>query len=152
MIRYALDAIAEDETASSSAGIWVTMTKLKITLLSAVITAFGGALYAQYHMFIVPDTVGGIGVSLQIVFAVVAGGMFVMMGPTVGAIFTILLAETLRVVIGVTMVGLDTTIYGVLLVLFIIFLLKGILGEIMSRVQSHGRKSVGEAPVSANSS
>lgn len=152
MMRYALDAIAEDETASSSAGIWVTMTKLKITLLSAVITAFGGALYAQYQMFIAPDTVGGIGVSLQIVFAVVAGGMFVMMGPTVGAIFTILLAETLRVVIGVTMVGLDTTIYGVLLVLFIIFLPKGILGEIMSRVQSRQSKPVEQVPTTAKTS
>lgn len=131
MDRYALDAISEDEDAAAAAGIHVTREKLKITVLSAVMTACAGALYMQYQQFIAPDTVGGIGVSLQIVFAVVAGGIYVMLGPTVGAIITLLLAETLRVVIGTRMVGLDTTIYGALLVLFIIFLPKGILGGLL---------------------
>lgn len=135
MMRYALDSIAEDEGASAAAGIWVTMTKLKITVLSAVMTAFAGVLYTQYQMFIAPDTVGGIGISLQIVFAVVAGGIYVMLGPTVGAIITILLAESLRVAIGTSMVGLDTTIYGLMLVLFIIFLPNGIVGETMARLR-----------------
>ena len=58
----------------------------------------------------------------------VAGGIYVIMGPTVGAIITIMLTESLRIAIGVSMVGLDTTIYGILLVLFIIFLPKGIVG------------------------
>jgi branched-chain amino acid transport system permease protein len=141
MDRYALEAISEDEDAAASAGVWVTREKLKITVLSAVMTAFAGALYMQYQQFIAPDTVGGISISLQIVFAVVAGGIFVMLGPTVGAIITLLLAETLRVAIGITMIGLDTTIYGVLLVLFIIFLPKGILGGLLDlwagRSRSH---------------
>ena len=127
MDRYALEAISEDEDAAAAAGIWVTREKLKITILSAVMTAFAGVLYAQYQQFISPDVVSGIAISLQIVFAVVAGGIYVMLGPTVGAIITIVLAESLRVGIGVKMVGLDNTIYGLLLVLFIIFLPKGVL-------------------------
>jgi branched-chain amino acid transport system permease protein len=39
-----------------------------------------------------------------------------------------MLAELLRVGIGVTMVGLDNTIYGAMLIAFIIFLPKGIVG------------------------
>ena len=39
-----------------------------------LVTALAGALYCQYQMFISPDTVSGIGVSLQIVFAAVVGG------------------------------------------------------------------------------
>jgi branched-chain amino acid transport system permease protein len=50
----------------------------------------------------------------------------------VGAVFTLLLAEVLRLALGHDIHGLDTTIYGLLLVLFIIFLPKGILGEAMS--------------------
>ena len=50
-------------------------------------------------MYIGPDTIAGLGVSLNIVFAVIAGGMWVLLGPTVGAVFTQLLAEGLRVVI-----------------------------------------------------
>ncbi len=109
-------------------------------MLSAALTALGGALYAQYQMYINPDTVGGVGVSLQIVFAVIVGGMYVAYGPTVGAIVTLLLSESLRVAVGTSMVGLDTTIYGLLLILFIIFLPQGILGAAMQWRERRGRR------------
>ncbi len=133
MERHALDAISEDEDAAASVGIHVTRQKLRITIISAVMTAFGGILYGQYQMYINPQTLSGVGVSLQIVFAVVAGGMYVAFGPTVGAVITISLAEFLRVLIGTAMVGLDNTIYGLMLILFIIFLPQGILGAIMEK-------------------
>ena len=120
----------------AAAGINVTAEKLKITVISAVMTAFAGALYCQYQMFISPDTVSGISVSLQMVFAVVVGGIYVALGPTVGAIITILLAEVLRIGFGTQAVGWDNLIYGVLLVLFIIFLPKGILGSVLARIGS----------------
>lgn len=132
MGRYAMEAISEDEDAAAAAGIDVTAQKLRITVISAMLTAFAGILYGQYQLYINPDTVSGIAVSLQIVFAVVAGGIYVLLGPTVGAVFTILLAESLRVWIGTDMVGLDATIYGFLLVLFIIFLPRGILGSLIA--------------------
>src|SRR5207248_4605427 len=95
MMRYAMEAISEDEDAAAAAGINVTAEELKITLISAVMTALAGALYCQYQMFISPDTVSGISVSLQMVFAAVVGGIYVALGPTVGAIITIMLAEGL---------------------------------------------------------
>jgi branched-chain amino acid transport system permease protein len=128
MARLALDAISEEEAASASIGIDVTRTKLKIAVLSAGLAAFGGALYGQYQLYINPEIVAGIGLSLQIVFASIAGGMFVQLGPTVGAVFTLLLTEVLRVAIGHDIHGLDTTIYGLMLVVFIIFMPKGIVG------------------------
>jgi branched-chain amino acid transport system permease protein len=131
MIRYALEAISEDEDAAAAAGVNVTVEKLKITVLSAVMTAMAGALYCQYQMFISPDTVSGIAVSLQMVFAVVVGGIYVALGPTVGAVITILLAETLRIGFGTAAVGWDNMIYGLLLVVFIIFLPKGIVGGVL---------------------
>ena len=132
MTRYALEAISEDEDAAAAAGVNVTAEKLKITVLSAMMTAMAGALYCQYQMFVSPDTVSGISVSLQMVFAVVVGGLYVALGPTIGAVITILLAETLRISFGPAAVGWDNLIYGLLLVVFIIFLPKGILGSIMS--------------------
>jgi branched-chain amino acid transport system permease protein len=44
MLRYALEAIAEDEDAAAAAGVHVTLEKLKITVLSAAMTAFAGPL------------------------------------------------------------------------------------------------------------
>jgi branched-chain amino acid transport system permease protein len=53
----------------------------------------------------------------------------------VGAIITIALAEGLRIFFGTKAVGWDNLVYGVLLVLFIIFLPKGILGSVLARIR-----------------
>jgi branched-chain amino acid transport system permease protein len=135
MLRYALEAIAEDEDAAAATGVHVTAEKLKITVVSAVMTALAGALYCQYQMFISPDTVSGISVSLQMVFAVVVGGLYVALGPTVGAVITILMAEVLRISVGTRAVGWDNLVYGALLVIFIVFLPKGILGTVLAHRQ-----------------
>lgn len=132
MLRYALEAASEDEDAAASIGVDVTRAKLAITMLSAAMTALGGALYAQYQLYINPETVSGIGISLQIVFAVIAGGLYVQLGPTVGAVITLLLAETLRVAVGHDVHGLDGTIYGLLLVLFIIYMPQGVSGFVLA--------------------
>jgi len=141
MARYAMEAISEDEDAAAAAGVNVTVEKLRITVISALMTALAGALYCQYQMFISPDTVSGIAVSLQMVFAVVVGGIYVALGPTVGAVITLLLAESLRIFFGTKAVGWDNLVYGVLLVLFIIFLPKGILGSLLDRVRSGPAKA-----------
>jgi branched-chain amino acid transport system permease protein len=142
MSRYAMEAISEDEDAAAAAGVNVTFEKLRITVISALMTALAGALYCQYQMFISPDTVSGIAVSLQMVFAVVVGGIYVALGPTVGAVITLLLAESLRIFFGTKAVGWDNLVYGVLLVLFIIFLPKGILGSILDRLKGRPIKAV----------
>src|SRR6185503_10171940 len=129
MARSAMEAIGEDETAAASVGIHVTRFKIGITVLSAVLTAIGGVAYAQYISYVNPDTLSGIGVALRIVFAVVLGGMYSLLGPTVGTALTIALAEYLRVLFGLKFIGMAETIYGLLLILFIIFLPAGIYGS-----------------------
>ena len=135
MGRLALEAISQEEDAAASIGINVTRLKLGVTLISALMTCVGGALYAQYQAYVNPDTVSGIGISLQMVFGVIAGGMYVRLGPTVGAAFTLLLAEGLRLMFGNSMHALDSTIYGLMLVLFIIYMPKGILGGALEAMQ-----------------
>jgi branched-chain amino acid transport system permease protein len=141
-----MEAIGEDETAAASVGIHVTRFKIGITVLSAVLTAIGGIAYAQYIAYVNPDTLAGIGVSLRIVFAVVLGGMYALLGPTVGTALTIALAEVLRVVFGVTYVGMAETIYGLLLIVFIIFLPSGIYGSVRDLVR---RPRAAAAPATA---
>lgn len=140
MDRYALDAASQDEDAASSVGIDVTQEKLKITALSSAMCALGGAIFGQYQMYIGPDTIAGLGLSLNMVFAVVSGGLWVLLGPTAGAVFTQLLAEGLRVLIqgsstlkgllGSSALALDQMVYGLLLILFIIYMPRGILGTL----------------------
>jgi branched-chain amino acid transport system permease protein len=134
MSRLALEAISEEEDAAASIGIDVSRTKLRVTMLSAAMTCLGGVLYAQYQLYVNPETVSGIGISLQMVFGAIAGGMYVMLGPTVGAVFLLVLSETLRILVGNDIHGLDLLIYGALLVLFIIYLPKGILGTVLAKL------------------
>jgi len=130
MARAAMEAIGEDETAAASVGIHVSRFKLAITSLSAALTALGGVAYAQYIAYVNPETLAGVGVSLRIVFAVVLGGMYSLLGPTVGTALTISLSEYLRVKFGVHFIGMAETIYGLVLVVFIIFLPTGISGSL----------------------
>jgi branched-chain amino acid transport system permease protein len=148
MDRYALDAASQDEDAAASVGIDVTRVKLKITAISSGMCAFGGAMYGQYQMYIGPDTVAGLGLSLAMVFASIAGGLGVLLGPTFGAFFTQVLSETLRIIIqgsawlktsfGSNALVLDQVIYGMLLVLFIIYMPRGILGSVQERWNRRG--------------
>lgn len=134
MARSALEAIGEDETAAASVGVHVTRFKLGITVLSAALTALGGVLYAQYFTYVNPETLSGIGVSLRIVFAVVLGGTYSLLGPTVGTALTVALSEYLRIVFGLKFIGMAETIYGLVLMVFIIFLPAGIYGSIRDAV------------------
>jgi branched-chain amino acid transport system permease protein len=142
MTRSAMEAIGEDETAAASVGIHVTRFKVAITALSAALTAVGGVAYAQYISYVNPDTLAGIGVSLRIVFAVVLGGMYSLLGPTVGTALTIALAEYLRVLFGLKFIGMAETIYGFLLIVIIIFLPAGIYGSVRELFRRRAPRAV----------
>jgi branched-chain amino acid transport system permease protein len=128
--RQVLDAISEDEEAAAAVGIDVMREKLRVTVISAALTALGGAIFGQYLMYLNPETVSGVAVSLQIVFAAIVGGMYAMLGPTVGALLTISLNEGLRVAFATNFIGAANTIYGILLILCIIFMPRGIVGMV----------------------
>lgn len=133
MIKLAMEAVDSDEDAAASIGVSIMRNKLIVTVVSAGLTALGGGLLGMYFMYINPGTLSGLNVSLQIVFAAVVGGMGILLGPSIGALFTIGLSEILRITVGNQIHGLDTTIFGILLIVFIIFLSKGIGGSIAAR-------------------
>ncbi|HEX3953418.1 MAG TPA: branched-chain amino acid ABC transporter permease [Stellaceae bacterium] len=148
--RVALEALSEDEIAAASIGINVLREKLRVTMISAALTALGGGLLTQYIQYVNPEVVSGVSVSLQIVFAAIAGGMHTMLGPTVGALFTIVLNEGLRVVFGTHFIGAANTIYGILLILFIIFMPQGIVGLIEGISVRALRRPSRPAPVASS--
>ena len=53
--REALEAISEDEDAAAAVGIDVLREKLRVTVISAALTALGGAIYGQYMMYLNPE-------------------------------------------------------------------------------------------------
>jgi branched-chain amino acid transport system permease protein len=124
--------------------------KMRVTIISAALTALGGAIYGQYVMYLNPETVSGITVSLQIVFAAIAGGVYSMFGPSVGALLTLALTEGLRVWFGTDYIGAANTIYGILLVLCIIFMPQGVVGALQGMKLKRALQAAGK-PAAAKS-
>ncbi|HEY0190876.1 MAG TPA: branched-chain amino acid ABC transporter permease [Kofleriaceae bacterium] len=121
---YALLAIREDEDTALACGIDTTRTKLVALLISAALTALGGALYASLFLFIVPDQVFGIDISNEIAIAAMLGGAGTWIGPILGSVLLELALESFKN----QFQEAHLIIYGALIVLVVMVLPEGIVG------------------------
>jgi branched-chain amino acid transport system permease protein len=94
-LGYYLQAIREDQDAAHSLGIPLARYKNYALAISAFFTAFAGALYGLYVGF-VDTAVQTVEVSVQIVLVCIIGGIGTILGPVVGALVLVPLAEALR--------------------------------------------------------
>jgi len=125
---YYLQALREDEDAAESLGINSPMVKLKAAVISAALTSIGGVFYAQYILFIEPYSEFSLDLSIQIALIPMIGGMGTAIGPVIGSFVLTPLQELLRSWLGGGFAGLYLVIYGVILILVVIFMPQGILG------------------------
>ena len=123
---YWLQAIREDEDTAMAVGINAARTKLQALLISAALTAVGGGLYASLFLFIVPDQMLAIDISNEIAIVAMLGGAGTLIGPIVGA----LLLETASEVFKNLFQEAHLLIYGVLIVVVVLFLPEGIVGAL----------------------
>jgi branched-chain amino acid transport system permease protein len=126
---YQLMAIRDDEAAAARAGIAVSRVKLIAFALSAAICAAGGTFYAQFFLFIEPPAVLGINLSILIIVMAVLGGMGSFLGATLGAAILVPAAQFLSGALART-AGADLAVYGVILLLLMLFMPYGILGSL----------------------
>jgi branched-chain amino acid transport system permease protein len=120
-LGYYLRAIREDPDAAQSLGVPVARYKLLAIALSAAFTALGGSFYAQYVLFIDPESVFPLSLSILICLVAVLGGVGTLWGPFVGAAVLIPLSEATRIYFGGTGKAVDLMIYGALIVLVAVF-------------------------------
>lgn len=123
-LGYYLLAIREDQETAESIGINTTRYKLVALSISASLTALAGAFYANYFLFVDPTVVLPLSLSVEIVLMAIIGGLGTVQGPVVGAILLKLSSEIFRN----QFANANLLIYGLLLVLVILFLPDGLLG------------------------
>jgi branched-chain amino acid transport system permease protein len=127
-LGYYFVAIREDQDAAESLGINTTYYKNIALVLSAVLTGFAGAFYTNYMGYIDPKVVFALhDISIVAIMVVMVGGVATYWGPAVGAVIMVVLAEIIR-----SMPVLGTahqTFFGILLIVIIIFLPNGIVGD-----------------------
>jgi branched-chain amino acid transport system permease protein len=126
----ALKAIREDEIAVLALGKNVVHLKTTAFVIGSGIAAISGALYASYVNYIDPTSFT-LMESVLIVSIILVGGSGNIKGPVVGTFFVILLPEVLRFIgmPNAIAANIRQIIFGLALVLFMLFRPKGIAGE-----------------------
>jgi len=128
-LGYYFVAIREDQDAAESLGIDTTRYKTVALCLSGAFTGLAGAFYMNYMGYIDPKVVFALhDISIVAIMVVMIGGVATFWGPTIGAIIMVLFAEGVR---SIPQLGAaHMTLFGVLLIVIIIFLPNGIAGGI----------------------
>jgi len=125
-LGYYLRAIKMNEAAAVSLGINPLKVKEIAMAISCGIAALGGVFYAQYTLYVAPDTVMALQISVDMAVITLVGGAGTLFGPIIGAAILIPLAEILRVYLG--KVGtLHIAIFGMIVMFVAIFQPSGII-------------------------
>lgn len=128
-----LRAIHSDEEAAECVGIDVFKAKLHIFIFSSTIAAFAGTLFTHCSYGSIEPGEFSVILSIKIITMVVIGGMYSIYGAVIGAVIISLLPEIIRTMgrfasLDLTQVThIQDVVFGVILVIFMIFAPGGIL-------------------------
>lgn len=120
-------AIREDEEAARALGVRARSMKILVVAISGAMTAVAGGLFGLMNGSLFPDSMLGMGMSIEIIIAPIIGGLGTLVGPIIGAFFVVPVTEIANDVgqhVGIF--GLNTFVYGVMVFLVIVFLPEGI--------------------------
>ncbi len=166
-LGYYFQAIREDQDAAHSLGINLTFYKSVALAISAALTAAAGGFFAMFVKFIDPNIAFGLDVSVQIVLICIVGGIGTILGPVLGAAVLVPLSEILRNPRGLVQVGVVSPdsgvvrfietylsnahllVYGILVVVVILFAPEGVLG-VIRRIVARSRRRREASPAAAS--
>ncbi len=114
-------AIRENEPLASSVGIWAAQWGTVTFALSAFLAGLAGSFYAHYILFVSPELFG-FHYMANMLLMLIIGGKGTLAGPVLGAVLFTIAPEFLRVAEIYRL-----PIFGLLLVLAVIFLPKGMI-------------------------
>ncbi len=150
-LGYRLLAIREDQDAAHSLGISLSFNKNVALAISAALTGMAGAVFAGFSRFVDPSAAFGLDISVQMVLVCILGGIGTVEGPVIGAMLLVPLDEVLRNPRGLVTVGLlpagsglvdfiqrylsqaHLLVYGLLIVVMILFAPDGVAGLVRRR-------------------
>jgi len=136
-IGYCLRAIADDEDAAESVGVYILKYKIIAFTVCAFLTGLAGAFYAEYMLYIEPFEIFGFNNSFKPVLSTLIGGLGTILGPIVGCLIVISIEELVRGILGELVGGtlgiLNTLIIGILFIIVLLFQPEGIVSLLKHR-------------------
>ncbi|MDY5049911.1 MAG: branched-chain amino acid ABC transporter permease [Candidatus Mucispirillum faecigallinarum] len=124
----ALRSIREDEVASQMMGINIASHKILSFAIGSAFAGLGGALYASYITVISPGDFGFMR-SIEMLCMLVLGGMGSIVGVIAGTVVLTSIPEILREIQDYRMI-----MYGIVLILMMVFRPRGLFGKIRVNV------------------
>lgn len=121
-----LVALRENETLAQSLGVNTGGMKVAATIVSAVMASLMGSFYVIYIGSVQPGSVFTFGITMKIMIVGFIGGKGTVYGPLLGAVI-IVVDELIRGWLGGTYAGLPGIIYGIILMIFVLFMPDGLV-------------------------
>ncbi|MBL8839229.1 MAG: branched-chain amino acid ABC transporter permease [Alphaproteobacteria bacterium] len=131
-IGRALRALHGSEVAAETLGIDTTRYKVMVFVLSAVIAALVGSLFAHAERFVTPQEAGFLR-SIEFVTMVVLGGMASTFGAVVGAVILTVLPQAVA-----TFQDFKHIVFGAILIMVMIFMPRGLVPTLAGLVRRPG--------------
>ncbi len=125
-LGYYLMAGGEDKEAAEALGVNVFRCKMIAMMMSTFLTALGGTFYAQLVRYIYPRGVMNLEFAFEIAFIAIVGGRGTIAGPILGSFLLVPVAELTRIYLGGSYLGIHLVVYGLVLMLVMIFEPRGI--------------------------
>ena len=121
-------AIREDEEAAQALGVNTFKYNMIAIAISAFMTSLAGAFYANYIYYLHPNSLFGMSLSIELILRPIVGGLGTLFGPVIGSIILTPLSELSRAYLTKGgLEGLHLILYGVLAILVVLFMPKGII-------------------------
>ena len=95
-LGYYLRSIRDNENAAQAIGVGLLRNKVFAMMISAVLTALVGAIYARYLAFVDPYLLVSPVLTVEIILFATVGGLGSVVGPALGAFLLAPLGEILR--------------------------------------------------------
>ena len=122
---FSLRCIRQNESAARMVGINVFMAQVAAFVVSGIIVASAGAIYASMVAFIEPKDVFNVLMSIEVPVMVMLGGAGTILGPLAGATIYVLLRE----LIWVNFINFHSAILGIIIIAVIYFIPRGVLRQ-----------------------
>jgi branched-chain amino acid transport system permease protein len=148
-LGYYLMAGGEEPEAAEALGVNVARAKLTAMAISSFLTAFAGTFWAQFTLYIHPKSVMSLDMSFEIAFIALIGGRGSIAGPVLGALLLRPVSDFSRIYFGSTLPGLHLIIFGVVLILVMLYQPRGLQEPLMRMYQTSMHRLFGARGASA---
>ena len=159
----AFQAVRDNETGAAIMGIKLFEAKMGAFILSSFLAGIAGALFASYTRYIIPSS-WDLALSIQFVAAIIVGGVASVWGSILGAAFVFALPRIIEqfsllpsssASTGVSSGDVNALIYGLLIILFLLFEPGGVIGlvrrsQLLARTSNPPEEEGGDVVESIN--